>query len=297
MRGLWHGIVDFVVGDDIWIAVAVLVLLAVAAAAVHFGADAWWLLAVGVPAALWVSLQRAQRAAGKACMTTGTDDEWRRPIDPMVDSDAPDQIALELGRRHALYLREAQRIVLEGAVPDEGGLTAGIRTETARYLRSQPWLAVDDLAPAVAGVEETSLAALRTIVATAVAAPPTPAPPPARPIRRLALQPSATIVGNMAVRKQPTERGLELAWDAAPQVIEWVLRVSVRPDPRQDYVEGEAETLPATTRSYEIELDDHPRRIQLYGHARGGKIVRRAVISALTSGNSGAQWKRQATAS
>ena len=58
------------------------------------------------------------------------------------------------------------------------------------------------------------------------------------------LQPSATIVGNMAVRKQPTERGLELAWDAAPQVIEWVLRVSVRPDPRQDYVEGEAETLP-----------------------------------------------------
>jgi hypothetical protein len=224
------------------------------------------------------------------------DDEWRRPIDLMADSDAPDQIALELGRRHALYLREAQRIVLEGALPDEAGLTAGVRAETARYLRSQPWLAVDGLAPAVAGVEEATLDALKSIVATAARAP-APAPPAARPIRRLALQPSATIVGNMAVRKQPTERGLELAWDAAPQVIEWVLRVSVRPDPRQDYVEGEAETLPATTRSYEIELDEHPRRIQLYGHARGGKIVRRAVISALTSGNSGAQWKRQATAS
>ena len=65
MRGFWHGIVDFVVGDDVWIAIAVLVLLAVAAAAVHFGADAWWLLTVGVPAALWISLQRAQRAAGK----------------------------------------------------------------------------------------------------------------------------------------------------------------------------------------------------------------------------------------
>ena len=65
MRGVWHGVVEFVVGDDIWIAVAVVVLLAVAAA-VHFGADAWWLLAAGVPAALWVSLQRAQRAAGKA---------------------------------------------------------------------------------------------------------------------------------------------------------------------------------------------------------------------------------------
>ena len=231
-------------------------------------------------------------------MTIGPDDEWRRPIDLMVDSDAPDQIALELGRRHALYLREAQRLVLDGAVPDESGLAAGIRAETARYLRSQPWLAVDALAPAVAAVEASTLSALTAIVATAVVDPPTPAAPPAaRPIRRLALQPSATIVGNMAVRKQPTEQGLELSWDAAPQVIEWVLRVSVRPDPRQDYVEGTAETLPAGTRSYEVALDEHPRRIQLYGHARGGKIVRRAVISALTSGNGGAQWKRQATAS
>ena len=66
MSGFWHGIVDFVVGDDIWIAIAVLVLLAVAAAAVHLGADAWWLLAAGVPVALWVSLQRARRTAREA---------------------------------------------------------------------------------------------------------------------------------------------------------------------------------------------------------------------------------------
>ena len=66
MRGLWRGIIDFVVGDDIWIAIAVVVLLAVAALAVHFGADAWWLLAVGVPAALWVSLERARRATRTA---------------------------------------------------------------------------------------------------------------------------------------------------------------------------------------------------------------------------------------
>jgi len=65
MRGLWHGMVNFVVGDDIWIAVAVAVLLAVAAVAVHLGVDAWWLLAVGVPAALWISLQRARRVARK----------------------------------------------------------------------------------------------------------------------------------------------------------------------------------------------------------------------------------------
>ena len=116
-------------------------------------------------------------------------------------------------------------------------------------------------------------------------------------MRRLALQPSATIVGNMAVRKRPTADGLELSWDPAPNVTEWTIRVSVRPDPRQDYVEGDAVRLHAASGSYEVALDDDPRRIQLYGHARDGRIVRRAVVSALTSGNSGSQWKRQATAS
>ncbi len=46
-----------------------------------------------------------------------------------------------------------------------------------------------------------------------------------------------------------------------------------------------------------VALDERPRRIQLYGRARDGRVVRRAIISALTSGNSSAQWKRQSTAS
>jgi hypothetical protein len=66
VRQLAHGIVDFVVGDDLWIAVAVVALLAGAAALVHLGGDAWWLLPVGVPAALWISLQRARRTVQRA---------------------------------------------------------------------------------------------------------------------------------------------------------------------------------------------------------------------------------------
>ncbi len=212
--------------------------------------------------------------------------EWLRPIDPLVDSYAPEQIESELGRRHALYLREAQRLVLEGLVPDEKGLATGIRAETQRYLTSHPWFATGDLTSVAADVEQASLSAL-----TAIAA-----PPPARPVRRLALQPSATMAGNMVVRKKRTGPGLELSWDRVPAVAEWTLRVSTRPDPRQDYVDGEPIALPAATLSFEISLDEVPRRIQLYGHARDGRIVRRAVISALTSGNSGAQWKRQSTA-
>ncbi len=231
-------------------------------------------------------------------VTDAGDDEWLRPIDLTVDSDAPEQIALELGHRHELYLREAQRLLHDGLVPDEAGLAAGIRAETRRYLRSHPWHGHASLAQAVTEAEEVALEELTAIVgAAAVATARAPGPPPARPVRRLALQPSATIVGNMAVRKKPTATGLELSWDATANVVEWRVRVSTRLDPRRDYVEGEVVTLPAGTTSFVVELDEHPRRIQLYGHARDGRIVRRAIVSALTSGNSAARWKRQASAS
>ena len=83
-------------------------------------------------------------------MTNGNDEpEWLLPIDLMVDSYAPEQIADELGRRHALYLREAQRLVLDKLAPDEGGLAEGVREETRRYLTSQPWLGHASVAPAV----------------------------------------------------------------------------------------------------------------------------------------------------
>ena len=223
--------------------------------------------------------------------------EWLRPIDPLVDSYAPELIERELERRHALYLREAQRLVIEGLTPDEGALGAAVRAETRRYLTSHPWFESPGLAPVVAAVESAALTSLAAIVASAPGAPQSAPAPQVRPVRRLALQPSATMVGNMVVRKKRTGPGVELSWDGAPGVVEWTLRVSRRPDPRQDYIDGEPEALPATARSCEVTLDEVPRRIQLYGHARDGRVVRRAIISALTSGNSGAQWKRQATAS
>jgi hypothetical protein len=229
-------------------------------------------------------------------MSESADEEWLRPIDLMVDSYAPEEIAYELRRRHGLYLREAQRLVLDGLAPDEAGLAEGIRAATRRYRTRSPWLDRAGLDPAFAAAEAAALAALGQIAGSA--RPPAAAPEPsALPVRRLALQPSATIIGNMAVRKRQVEDGLELAWDVAANVEEWKVRVSRRPDPRRDYVEGELVALPAGATSFVADLDEHPRRIQLYGHARDGRVVRRAVISALTRGNSGAQWKRQATAS
>ena len=193
-------------------------------------------------------------------------DEWLAPIDLTVDSDAPEQIATDLGRRHALYLREAQRLVLDGLVPDERGLADGIRAETERYRRSHPWLVHASLEPAFAAAENwRSRPSMRSS---------RPLQLPRRAVRSDAssLQPSATIVGNMAVRKKQTGQGLELSWDAAANVTEWKVRVSVRPDPRRDYVEGDTFTLPAATTSFVTSLDDHPRRIQLSGHARDGRV-------------------------
>jgi hypothetical protein len=65
VKGLARGIVDFVVGDDIWIAVAVLLLLVATAAVARVGSEAWWLLALGVPTSLWTSLWRARRHGRK----------------------------------------------------------------------------------------------------------------------------------------------------------------------------------------------------------------------------------------
>jgi hypothetical protein len=225
-------------------------------------------------------------------VTTAPDETWLRPIDLMSDSDAPEQIADELGRRHAHYLREAQRLVLEGNVPDETGLADGIRAETRRYLASHEWLRHATLAPAVAAAEERTLASLHEVVAAAAR----PQPAPSRPVRRLALEPAATIVGNMGLRKRRTDAGVELSWDAAANVVEWAVRISSRPDPRGDYEELAELSLPGSATSLAVELDENPRRIQLTGVARGDRTVRRVTVSALTRGNSGAQWKRQASA-
>lgn len=226
-------------------------------------------------------------------MTAAPEDTWLRPIDLMADSDAPEQIALALGRRHAHYLREARRLVLEGKTPDEAGLAEGIRAETRRYLASHPWLAHDSLAPAVAAAEEPALSALHAIAAVPTRA----TPPPRKPVRRMTLQPAATVAGNMALRKRRTDGGVELMWDGAASVVAWTVRISSRPDPRADYEEIAELRLPGKATSLAVELDDDPRRIQLSGLARGDRTVRRVTVSALTRGNSGAQWKRQASTS
>ena len=62
MRRLVAGVLDFVVGDDVWTALAVVVAVAATAVVVQAGLNAWWLLPLVVPLAVFVSVRRAAGA-------------------------------------------------------------------------------------------------------------------------------------------------------------------------------------------------------------------------------------------
>jgi len=55
---------DFVVGDDVWLAVGVAASIMLTAFAGRLSPDAWWVLPVTVPFVVALSLRRAIRRSG-----------------------------------------------------------------------------------------------------------------------------------------------------------------------------------------------------------------------------------------
>jgi hypothetical protein len=127
--------------------------------------------------------------------------------------------------------------------------------------------------------------------------PPAPAPAPVRPRGRTAFRAQPTITGNMEVRRSRTEGGVLLSWDTAAAVTGWEVRFSERADARSEYVVGETLMLPGTATSVELALGELPRRMHLLGRANDGRLVRRAIVSALTVENWNDRWQRRASAS
>ncbi len=118
----------------------------------------------------------------------------------------------------------------------------------------------------------------------------------ARPGRAAALRERPTITGNMEVRRETAAGRYVLSWDAAPGVLEWAVRLSERSDPRGGYVVCEERTLSPGATSVELALGANALRVHLLGRGRGGKLVRRAVLSPLTPATWGARWQRRASA-
>jgi len=131
-----------------------------------------------------------------------------------------------------------------------------------------------------------------------LAAPPAPPPAPVpRPRARAAFRAQPTITGNMEVRRQATGDTVTLAWDAAPAVVGWDIRFSERPDARSEYVVREERNLDRTATTVEVSLGELPLRVHILGRANDGRLVRRAIVSALTRDNWDDRWQRRASAS
>ena len=88
-----------------------------------------------------------------------------------------------------------------------------------------------------------------------------------------------------------------LTWRAEPKVTAWELRISERLDPRGDYELRESGELAGDATSVEPPIGDTPLRVHLLGRDRGGRLVRRTIVSGLTRETWGDRWQRRATAS
>jgi hypothetical protein len=183
----------------------------------------------------------------------------------------------------AAILDEARTDIASGRDPDEQALAARIRK---------------------AGGDAKALQQLDRVLTVQrararLAAPPTPPPAavPARPRPRAAFRAQPTITGNMEVRRTATGDTVTLAWDAAPAVVAWDVRFSERPDARSDYVVREERTLERTATTVEVTLGELPLRVHILGRANDGRLVRRAIVSALTRDNWDDRWQRRASAS
>jgi hypothetical protein len=164
---------------------------------------------------------------------------------------------------------------------------------------SPDWKQLRDRIRALGGDQRDALRRLERVGAvqraraTVVPAQPEPVATPHTGARAL-LRTRPTITGNMDVRRGT---GASLVWTREPKVTAWELRISERPDPRGDYELREAAELAGEVTSVEVPLSEVPLRVHLLGRDRGGRLVRRAIISGLTGETWTERWQRRASAS
>lgn len=189
---------------------------------------------------------------------------------------------------YAVILDQARASIAAGRTPDWSVLEGRLKA-VARRPRRQ----VDPEQEARALEQLQLLASVQRARARVMPAAPERAARRGRPV---ALRERPTITGNMEVRRDTDGEAYVLRWDAASGVLDWVVRLSERRDPRGGYVVLEERELPAGTTSVEVPLGGNALRIHLLGRGRGGKLLRRAVMSPLTPESWGERWQRRASA-
>jgi hypothetical protein len=160
--------------------------------------------------------------------------------------------------------------------------------------KSPDWKALRDRIRALGGDQRDALRRLERVGAVhrarTTATPQAVAPSPRAPL----LKNRATITGNMDVRRDGESA---LTWREEPKVTAWEIRISERPDPRGDYEVRESGELPGDATRVDVPLGDTPLRVHLLGRDRGGRLVRRTIVSGLTRETWDDRWQRRASAS
>ncbi|MFN2629488.1 MAG: hypothetical protein ABR569_12760 [Gaiellaceae bacterium] len=204
----------------------------------------------------------------------------------------------ELNRAYAAILDEARAHVAAGRDLNSQALEGRIRAAGQRERARDPARRT-----AIDQAEQRALQQLGAVATVhraraLMARQPAPsAAMAAAPSRRATLRARPTISGNMDVRRHSTGETLTLSWDAAAAVANWEVRFSERRDARADYAVRETLTLPAATTTVELPLSEYPLRVHLLGRSRDGRLLRRALISALTRETWNDRWQRRASAS
>jgi hypothetical protein len=179
-------------------------------------------------------------------------------------------------------LREARALVAAGGTPDWKSLRDRVRALG---------LSAADEREALGRLERVG--AVHRARAS-VAPKPAPVHAPTSPFRRALLRTKPTVTGNMEVRRG---EGDVLVWPRERNVVSWELRISERPDPRGDYEVRETGELPGEATQVELPLGEAPLRVHLLGRDRGGRLVRRTILSGITRETWAERWQRRASAS
>jgi hypothetical protein len=188
---------------------------------------------------------------------------------------------------YTIILDQARASIASGRTPDWSVLEARVKA-----VAQQPRAHVDPEQEARALQQLQLLASVQRARARIA---PAATDRPAR-TRPSALRERPTITGNTEVRRDREGEAFVLRWDAAPGVLAWVVRVSERSDPRGGYAVRSERELPAGTTSVDVPLGPNALRVHLLGRGRGGKLVRRAVMSPLTPESWDERWQRRASA-
>jgi hypothetical protein len=196
---------------------------------------------------------------------------------------APDALSGE----YAAIINDARAAIADGREPDAKELEARIRSAAQRQGSSDKTKERKALKQLerVLSVQRARSALARQ-----------PAPPAAAPPPRV-LRARPMITGNMEVRRQRNGETFALSWDTAAGVAQWEVRISERPDARRDYAVRETLSFPPTETTLELPLGDRPLRVHVLGRSRDGRLLRRAVISALTRESWDERWQHRASAS